>query len=39
VLVHSNWRKSDGRYADDQNAAAEMGMLAIKQFQTPSAKP
>jgi hypothetical protein len=39
VLVHSNWRKSDGRYADDQNAAAEMGMLAIKQFQTTSAKP
>ncbi len=39
VLVHSNWRKSDGRYADDQNAAAEMGMLAIKQFQTAPAKP
>jgi len=39
VLVHSNWRKSDGRYADDQNAAAEMGMLAIKQFQTAPDKP
>jgi cell division protein FtsI/penicillin-binding protein 2 len=39
VLVHSNWRKSDGRYADDQNAAAEMGMLAIKQFQTAPVKP
>jgi hypothetical protein len=34
VLVHSNWRRSDGRFADDQNAAAEMAMLAIHQFQT-----
>lgn len=39
VLVHSNWRRSDGRYADDQNAAAEMAMLAIRQFQTTQAKP
>lgn len=39
VLVHSNWRRSDGRYADDQNAAAEMAMLAIRQFQTAQAKP
>jgi hypothetical protein len=30
VLVHSNWRRSDGRFADDQNAAAEMGMQAIR---------
>ena len=30
VLVHSNWRKSDGRFADDQNAAAEIGMQAIR---------
>lgn len=36
VLVHSNWRRSDGRYADDQNAAAEIAMWAIRQFQTPS---
>lgn len=39
VLVHSNWRRSDGRYADDQNAAAEMGMLAIRQFQTVQSRP
>jgi cell division protein FtsI/penicillin-binding protein 2 len=39
VLVHSNWRRSDGRYADDQNAAAEMAMLAIRQFQTTPDKP
>lgn len=39
VLVHSNWRRSDGRYADDQNAAAEMAMLAIRQFQTAPLKP
>jgi cell division protein FtsI/penicillin-binding protein 2 len=38
VLVHSNWRQSDGRYADDQNAAAEMAMLAIRQFQTAKVK-
>jgi hypothetical protein len=37
--VHSNWRRSDGRYADDQNAAAEMAMLAIRQFQTAQTKP
>jgi cell division protein FtsI/penicillin-binding protein 2 len=30
VLVHSNWRRSDGRFADDQNAAAEIGMQAIR---------
>jgi len=30
VLVHSNWRQSDGRFADDQNAAAEIGMQAIR---------
>lgn len=39
VLVHSNWRRSDGRYADDQNAAAEIGMLAIKQFQSVPSQP
>lgn len=33
VLVHSNWRRSDGRYADDQNAAAEIGFWAMLQFQ------
>jgi hypothetical protein len=32
VLVHSNWRRSDGRYVDDQNAAAEIGMHAIFQL-------
>jgi hypothetical protein len=31
VLVHSNWRISDGRYADDNNAASEMAFHAIKQ--------
>ena len=39
VLVHSNWRRSDGRYADDQNAAAEMAMLAIREFQRTQNKP
>jgi cell division protein FtsI/penicillin-binding protein 2 len=39
VLVHSNWRRSDGRYADDQNAAAEMAMLAIREFQRTQTKP
>lgn len=39
VLVHSNWRRSDGRYADDQNAAAEMAMLAIREFQRTQSKP
>jgi len=39
VLVHSNWRRSDGRYADDQNAAAEMAMLAIREFQRMQTKP
>lgn len=39
VLVHSNWRRSDGRYADDQNAAAEMAMLAIREFQRTQIKP
>jgi hypothetical protein len=38
-LVHSNWRRSDGRYADDQNAAAEMTMLAIREFQRTQSKP
>ena len=39
VLVHSNWQRADGRYADDQNAATEMAMWAIRQFQTPQARP
>ena len=30
VLVQSNWRKSDGRFSDDQNAATEIGLRAIK---------
>ncbi len=30
VLIQSNWRKSDGRFVDDQNAAAEIGLSAIK---------
>jgi len=30
VLVHSNWRRSDGRYADESNAAAEIAFLSIK---------
>ena len=30
VLIQSNWRKSDGRLADDQNAATEIGLRAIK---------
>jgi hypothetical protein len=30
VLIQSNWRKSDGRFADDQNAAAEIGLRAIR---------
>ncbi len=31
VLVHSNWRRADGRYADDDNAAAEIAFQAIRQ--------
>ena len=30
VLIQSNWRKSDGRFSDDQNAATEIGLRAIK---------
>ena len=30
VLVHSNWRSSDGRFADEQSAAAEMAMRFIQ---------
>jgi hypothetical protein len=29
VLVHSNWRLSDGRYADENSAAAEIAMRFI----------
>ena len=39
VLVHSNWRRADGRYADDQNAAAEIAMWAIRQFQSSPTPP
>lgn len=39
VLVHSNWRRVDGRYADDQNAAAEMAMWVIRQFQNSAGRP
>jgi hypothetical protein len=35
ILVHSNWRRSDGRYADEQNAAAEIAMYAMRHFQRP----
>jgi hypothetical protein len=30
VLVHSNWRRSDGRFADENSAAAEMAMRLIQ---------
>jgi hypothetical protein len=30
VLIQSNWRKSDDRFSDDQNAATEIGLRAIK---------
>ena len=30
VLVHSNWRSTDGRFADDSSAAAEMAMRFIQ---------
>jgi hypothetical protein len=30
VLVHSNWRSADGRFADDNSAAAEMAMRFIQ---------
>lgn len=30
VLVHSNWRNSDGRFADENSAAAEMAMRFIQ---------
>ena len=30
VLVHSNWRRSDGRFADENSAAAELAMRFIK---------
>lgn len=29
VLVHSNWRKKDGRFSDENSAAAEMAMQFI----------
>ena len=39
VLVHSNWRRSDGRFADDQNAAAEIGMQAIRMLREKAPRP
>jgi hypothetical protein len=36
VLVHSNWRQSDGRYVDDANAAAEIAFHAIRALRTPA---
>lgn len=38
VLVHSNWRRSDGRYAEDDNAAAEIAFHAIRQVRDMGAK-
>ncbi len=44
VLVHSNWRRSDGRYGDDsnaasENAAAEIAFYAIRQVREMGRKP
>lgn len=39
VLVHSNWRRADGRFADDQNAAAEIGMKAIRLLRSQGPTP
>lgn len=36
VLVHSNWRISDGRYVDDQNAAAEIAFNIINRIRLKS---
>lgn len=38
VLVHSNWRRSDGRYAEDDNAAAEIAFHAIRQVREMGAR-
>jgi hypothetical protein len=38
VLVHSNWRRADGRYADDDNAAAEIAFHAIRQVREMGAR-
>lgn len=38
VLVHSNWRRADGRYADDENAAAEIAFHAIRQVREMGAR-
>lgn len=34
ALVHSNWRVSDGRYADDKNAATEIMMHLINRIRS-----
>jgi hypothetical protein len=39
VLVHSNWRRADGRYADENNAAAEMAFHAIRQVREMRSSP
>lgn len=40
VLVHSNWRKKDGRFSDENSAAAEMAMHFIQNARNPnSANP
>lgn len=38
VLVHSNWRRSDGRYAENDNAAAEIAFQAIRQVRDMTPK-
>lgn len=36
VLVHSNWRRSDGRFSDDNSAAAELAFRFIQTVRTPT---
>lgn len=39
VLTQSNWRKADDRFADDQNAATEIGFRAIRLLRKLGATP
>ena len=38
VLVHGNWRRTDGRYAEEGNAAAEIAFHAIQQVREMGAR-
>ena len=38
VLGHGNWRRTDGRYAEEGNAAAEIAFHAIQQVREMGAR-